>query len=189
MHPRRYASFTELQPTRLDLIRHRLEAGNITRFREPKDVDALIYSYDQYGIKNYRLSFMSLLALTILYSAIAGLAPLLLWCELRVDGANIHTYRDAFWTLQMSASTIGFGDFYPLSAGGRVIVAMMFYLGIGLVGFIGALIAERLLGFAKTDIKNRELREQNVTLLAHNRELERKLDHLLERLEAKVLKD
>lgn len=83
----------------------------------------------------------------------------------------------------MSASTIGFGDFYPVTLGGRMVVAGMFYIGVGIVGFIGALIAERVLGFADTNVKNRELRHQNAEILAHNIELEKKLDKMLERLE------
>ena len=149
--------------------------------------DSYVFTIDHYGVKNYRLTFLSFLAVVILYGSIAALSPLLLWFELRAEGANIQTFADAFWTLQMSASTIGFGDYYPVSFGGRLIVALMFYLGVGLVGFIGALVADKLLGFADTNVKNRELREQNAVLLAHNRELERKIDRLLDRFETDVL--
>lgn len=149
-------------------------------------VDSWIYVVDHYGVKNYRLTFLSLLAVLILYGAIGALSPVLLWFEHAAANANIHSYADAFWTLQMAASTIGFGDYYPVSFGGRLIVALMFYLGVGLVGFIGALVADKLLGFADTNVKNRELREQNAVLLAHNRELERKIDKLLDRFEADI---
>jgi voltage-gated potassium channel len=100
--------------------------------------------------------------------------------------SNINSYVDAFWTLQMSASTIGFGDHFPVTIGGRMVVALMFYVGVGLVGFIGALIAERILGFADTNIKNRELRQQNSDILMHNKELEKKIDLLIERVEQVV---
>jgi len=86
----------------------------------------------------------------------------------------------------MSASTIGFGDHFPVTLGGRMVVALMFYLGVGLVGFIGALIAERMLGFADTNVKNRELRQQNKDILAHNKELEKKLDLLMQRVEQAI---
>jgi len=149
-------------------------------------LDSWIYGVDQYGVKNYRLTFLSLLAVLILYGAIGSLSPVLLWFELAATNGNIKTYGDAFWTLQMAASTIGFGDYYPVTFGGRLISALMFYLGVGLVGFIGALVADKLLGFADTTVKNRELREQNAVLLAHNRELERKIDKLLDRFEADI---
>ena len=139
---------------------------------------------DQYGVRNYHLGFLCLLAVVLLYGAIALSAPLLLWCEMANDRANIQSYADAFWTLQMSASTIGFGDYYPVTQGGRLIVALMFYWGVGLVGFIGAILADKVLGFADTSVQNRELRQQNIDLLAHNRRLEEKLDRLLATLES-----
>ncbi len=55
-----------------------------------------------------------------------------------------------------------------------------------LVGFIGALIADRVLGFADTNIKNRELRQQNDEIIEHNRLLEQKLDALIERLDSSL---
>ena len=102
----------------------------------------------------------------------------LLYFEAGAANSNIKTYVDAFWTLQMSASTIGFGDHYPVTIGGRTVVALMFYVGVGLVGFIGALIAERLLGFADTNVKNRELRQQNSDILERTKILEQKIDTL-----------
>lgn len=86
----------------------------------------------------------------------------------------------------MSASTIGFGDFYPVSLGGRTLVALVFYFGVALVGFIGALLASSFFGFAETSVKNRELRKQNQEILDHNRLLEQKIDRLISQLEHKM---
>jgi len=143
------------------------------------------FSYtDEFGVLNYHSGALTGAAFVVLYAIIGLLAWPLLWFEAGVnDSTNIQTYADAFWTLQMSASTIGFGDFYPVSLGGRMIVAAVFYLGVGLVGFIGTLLASKVFGFAETGIKNRELRKQNDDIIAHNRVLEAKLDHLLARLE------
>ena len=142
-----------------------------------------IYRTDQYGVRNYRTGFLILLSVGLLYLVIGLLSGVLLMFERDAPGANITNLADAFWTLQMSASTIGFGDFFPVSLGGRAVVALMFYIGVGLVGFIGAIIADRVLGFADTSIKNRELRQQNAEILSHNQQLELKLDRLIERLE------
>ena len=81
-----------------------------------------------------------------------------------------------------SLTTIGFGDFYPVTLGGRSLVALVFYFGVGLVGFIGAILANSFFGFAETSVKNRELRRQNQEILEHNQALERKLDQIIERL-------
>ncbi len=144
-----------------------------------------IYRTDEFEVKNYSMTFLMVVAIAILYSSIAILSVPLVWLESGATGANIQTYHDAFWTLQMSASTIGFGDYYPVTLGGRSIVAVMFYVGVGIVGFIGAQIADRVLGFADTNVKNRELRKQNEDILEHNKILEQKLDALLKAVEAR----
>ena len=148
-----------------------------------KKLSNKVYKTDEFNIKNYSAGFLAFVAVAILYSMIALMSGVLLWFEAGVAGANIASYGDAFWTLQMSASTIGFGDHYPISLGGRTVVAMMFYVGVGIVGFIGAQIADRVLGFADTNVKNRELRKQNTEILAHNKILEKKLDSLISALD------
>jgi len=142
-----------------------------------------MHTVDEFGVLNYSGRFLAIIGIGALYSLIALFAFLLLYFEKDAPGTNISNYADAFWTLQMSASTIGFGDHFPVSLGGRTIVAIMFYIGIGLVGFIGALIAEKILGFANTNVRNRELRQQNENLLKHNQLLEHKIDSLIHHME------
>lgn len=154
-----------------------------TRAANVKKLSNKVYKTDEFDIKNYSAGFLALIAVAILYSMIALMSGVLLWFELEVADANITNYGDAFWTLQMSASTIGFGDHFPVSLGGRTVVAMMFYVGVGIVGFIGAQIADRVLGFADTNVKNRELRKQNTEILDHNKILEKKLDSLISALD------
>ena len=153
------------------------------RVANAKKLSNKVYKTDEFDIKNYSAGFLALIAVAILYSVIALMSGVLLWFEIDVVGSNIASYGDAFWTLQMSASTIGFGDHFPVSLGGRTVVAMMFYVGVGIVGFIGAQIADRVLGFADTNVKNRELRKQNAEILAHNKVLEKKLDSLISALD------
>ena len=106
-----------------------------------------IYKIDKYGVRNYSTSFLAILTLIFLYTIIGGFALLLIYFESKSSFANIKTYGDAFWALMLSASTIGFGDVYPVTMGGRVIVAITFYIGVGLVGFVGAQFVNKLVGF------------------------------------------
>lgn len=144
------------------------------------------YTVDEFGVRNYNTLFSLLFSLIALYGIIAVLAFPLYHYELAVDYSNIKSYRDAFWTLQMSASTIGFGDFYPVTAEGRLIVAAMFYIGIGLVSFVGAQFVNKFIGFTDTNVKNRELRKQNKEILEHNKLLEAKIDNLVTKIEQLV---
>jgi len=141
------------------------------------------HSVDKYGIKNYNTGYLLILALLVLYITIGLLSFGLVHYESMAENSNISSYKDAFWTLQMSASTIGFGDFYPVTLEGRLIVAAMFYLGVGLVGFIGAQFIDRFVGFSDTNVKNRELRQQNKEIIAQNKVLDEKLNNLLTKIE------
>ena len=137
------------------------------------------YVVDEYGVKNYNANYLALVTLVILYSIIAVFSWLLLQFEQGSTVSNIDTYGDAFWALMLSASTIGFGDFYPVTLGGRVIVALIFYIGVGMVGFVGAQFVKKFVGFSDTNVKNRELRKQNEEILNHNKSLEKKIDQLI----------
>jgi len=90
--------------------------------------------------------------------------------------------------LQMSASTIGFGDFYPVTIIGRIIVAAMFYIGVGMVSYVGAQFVNKFVSFSDTNVKNRELRRQNKEILKNNKQLEQKVDLLLTKVEEVINK-
>lgn len=147
------------------------------------------YQIDEFGIKNYNSYYVLILTLVTLYLIMALAAFALLYVESPALNSNIKTYRDAFWALQMSASTIGFGDHYPVTDIGRGIVMLMFYIGVGMMGFIGAQFINQFFGFSNTNVKNRELRQQNIEILAHNKTLEKKLDILIANTEAQHNKD
>lgn len=140
------------------------------------------YHIDEFGVKNYNSFYVLLLTLLTLYLIMALGAYALLYVEQKAEGSNILSYADAFWALQMSASTIGFGDHYPITNIGRIIVMLMFYIGVGMMGFIGAQFINKFFGFTNTSVKNRELRQQNQEILEHNQALEDKLDQLLAEL-------
>lgn len=142
-----------------------------------------VYTVDDYGVKNYNSFYLLLVTLFVLYVIIGVFSFVLVDMESASPNANITSYKDAFWTLQMSASTIGFGDFYPVTFGGRIIVSGMFYIGVGMVGFIGAQFVNKFVGFSDTNVKNRELRLQNKEILDHNKQLEKKVDDLVSKIE------
>ncbi len=141
------------------------------------------FSIDEFGVKNYNSFYLLIITIMVLYAIIAIMSFPLYQVEFSADDSNIKTYKDAFWTLQMSASTIGFGDFYPVTLTGRIIVAAMFYIGVGMVSFVGAQFINKFVGFSDTNVKNRELRKQNKEILDHNKILEQKIDKLISKIE------
>jgi len=137
-----------------------------------------LYHQDKYGVKNYKTRFLTLLVVIIIYCIIGVGAAALQYFEASSPTANITSYGQAFWVLIMASSTIGFGDYYPTSPGGYVVVTAMFYIGVGMMGYIGALIASKIMGFSDTNVKNRELRKQNAEILAQVQRLTAQIEKL-----------
>ncbi|AUR85893.1 TMhelix containing protein [Vibrio phage 1.081.O._10N.286.52.C2] len=122
-------------------------------------------SYDSFGVVEYNIGmiFAGLMALSFTIALTA--ASLLYRFESGADGSNINSAGDALWTIWMSMSTIGFGDHYPVTVGGRVIVGSMFAVGATLIGLnIGIASAWVTSKFDKS-VQNRVLKLQSDTLI------------------------
>ena len=68
-------------------------------------------------------------------------AWLVLLFEQHQPGANIHNYPDALWWAIVTVTTVGYGDRFPSSGGGRSVAVVLMLLGIGLIGVLTATVA------------------------------------------------
>ncbi len=145
-----------------------------------------LYNEDEFGIKNYNYGVLGVLSLILfsLLNIILGYVAFL--AETSVLGSPVQNYSDALWLMLMSSTTIGFGDVYPITVVGRAAVFIMFILGVGILGGVGAVFANKIFGFADTNIKNRELRKQNDNIILQNIEIHQKLEKLEKKLESLV---
>lgn len=143
-----------------------------------------LYNVDEFGIKNYNYGILGFVSLAIfsLLNIILGYVTFL--AETGVVNSPVQSYVDALWLMLMSSTTIGFGDVYPITFVGRAAVFIMFLLGVGILGGVGAVFANKIFGFADTNIKNRELRKQNENIIAQNMKIHQQLAKLEEKLES-----
>ena len=68
-------------------------------------------------------------------------AWLALLFEENAKGSNIHSYPDALWWAIVTVTTVGYGDRYPVTEGGRMVATILMLLGIGLIGVLTATVA------------------------------------------------
>lgn len=142
-----------------------------------------LYKVDEFGVKNYNYGVLGGLSLVLFALLNVGLGYVTFLAETSVTGSPVQSYPDALWLMLMSSTTIGFGHIYPITLIGRAAVFIMFILGVGILGGVGAVFANKIFGFADTNIRNRELRKQNEDIFAQNIEIRKTLEKLEEKLE------
>ncbi|WP_417617252.1 ion transporter [Oceanisphaera sp.] len=83
--------------------------------------------------------------LLILLVVLGGSAIAILMTEAGHEGSNIVTAEDAIWWALVTISTVGYGDYYPVSTAGRIISAVVIFTGVSIFAGISGLVASTLL--------------------------------------------
>ena len=82
--------------------------------------------------------------LTLLVLTVASV--LVLQFESQSPNANISTGWDAFWYSIVTITTVGYGDFYPVTIWGRVTAMFIMFAGVGIIGALASILASLLVG-------------------------------------------
>ncbi|UAA38595.1 ion transporter [Paraneptunicella aestuarii] len=90
------------------------------------------------------LAFSSALVITFLLMALGPIG--ILHFEGQVPNSNIQSAEDAIWWAFVTLTTVGYGDYYPITTGGRIVAAILCVAGIGLFGTFSGMAANWLLG-------------------------------------------
>jgi Ion channel len=67
-------------------------------------------------------------------------------------GANITQFGDAVWWAVVTLATVGYGDYYPVTAVGRIIAIFMMISGVGIFALMVATFAKRRLQKAESKL-------------------------------------
>jgi voltage-gated potassium channel len=94
----------------------------------------------QNKMKGGAVSLALMAFLLITFSSIA-----ILVCE-RQPQSNIQTAEDALWWSITTATTVGYGDKYPVTTEGRLIGVLLMICGVGMFAGLSGLVASLFLG-------------------------------------------
>jgi voltage-gated potassium channel len=90
-------------------------------------------------------------------------AWLVLLFEDNAKGSNIHNYPDALWWAIVTVTTVGYGDRFPVTGGGRTVAVVLMLVGIGLIGVLTATVASVFIK-EHTDANKEEFRKGHADL-------------------------
>jgi voltage-gated potassium channel len=99
---------------------------------------------------------------TVLTIVVAGLA--VLDAEQGHEG-NIQTFGDAFWWAFVTITTVGYGDFYPVTLTGRIVAVGLMVGGIALIGVVTATLASWIVERVSLETKTASATEAQVEAL------------------------
>ena len=72
-----------------------------------------------------------------MFSSMAIIVVLAMYfIEFNVKDSKITNIGDAFWWAIATVTTVGYGDVYPVTAEGRIIVVFFMLLGIAIIGVV-----------------------------------------------------
>lgn len=91
--------------------------------------------------------------------------------------SNIKSANDALWWSVVTMATVGYGDKYPVTVGGRIVAAFLMIAGVGLFGTFTAYVASF---FVKQEQKEDKRRDE--AMIAELKEIKQHLEQIEKRI-------
>ena len=96
-------------------------------------------------ILNNRGSYALLLTVIMSLIVLATASIFVLFFESQNPNANITTGGDAIWWAIVTITTVGYGDRYPVTAGGRTTAVFVMLAGVGIIGALASILSSFLI--------------------------------------------
>ncbi len=115
--------------------------ARITRLLRGENKKALVKDVLEH--RSQYAGFITIL-LTILVLTVASV--LVLQFESQSPDAKITTGSDALWYSIVTITTVGYGDYYPVTTAGRITAMFIMFMGVGIIGALASILASLLVG-------------------------------------------
>jgi voltage-gated potassium channel len=92
---------------------------------------------------------------TLLFTLVTALilvftiAWLVLLAEESAPNANIKTYHDAVWWAFVTITTVGYGDYYPVTGWGQSFAVILMFFGLGIIGVLSSYLASTFISLQR----------------------------------------
>ena len=139
-------SFGVLRITGLLRLARLSRLARITRLLRGEQKKALVK--DVLDNRSQYAAFITIF-LTILVLTVASV--LVLQFESKSPDANITTGGDSLWYSIVTITTVGYGDFYPVTAAGRITAMFIMFAGVGIIGALASILASVLVGGSSSE--------------------------------------
>ena len=116
--------------------------------------------------------------------------------EINAPGANIKSFGDSTWWAFVTVTTVGYGDFTPVTVGGRVIAVLIMFTGAAAVGAVTAAVASRFInsGNASSAAASQKSQASQAAaadsklddLITHLKAMDQEIKHIADRLDGKA---
>ena len=94
-------------------------------------------------VKN-RGQYAAAVTLLLAFIVLVVSSILVLYFETKSPEANITTGGDALWWAIVTITTVGYGDKYPVTPGGRIVAVFVMLAGVGIIGSLAGILSSVL---------------------------------------------
>ena len=82
------------------------------------------------------------------------------WIVLRAEqgasNANIKTYHEAVWWAFVTITTVGYGDYYPVTGIGQSMAIILMFFGLGIIGVLSSYLASTFISLQRRRKEGRD---------------------------------
>ena len=102
-----------------------------------------------------RILFRRLAQSTLLFTLVIALILVftiswgVLIAEQNAPGANIKTYHQAVWWAFVTITTVGYGDYYPVTGEGQFMAIILMFFGLGIIGVLSSYLASTFISLQR----------------------------------------
>ncbi|MEK6653808.1 MAG: ion channel [Thermodesulfobacteriota bacterium] len=89
------------------------------------------------GLVRHRSVLIAVITLSVIFLSSVGVN----YFEQKADDSNIRSVWDGLWWAVVTIATVGYGDRFPVSLGGRLVAVVLIFFGVGMMSLFTATIA------------------------------------------------